>query len=184
MMKADTAILVMDLKDSFLKMLPGSESIKKNAAQALDTARSAGWPVIYIKPEFREGTPELHADNKFFSFAKDRMDRAGGHPEDTFATEIAPREGDFVITKKRISAFCGTELEILLRSQGIRHLVMMGVMASGAVLSTVREAADRDYRITVISDACGDADQEVFRVLMEKIFPVQAEVITASELKM
>lgn len=182
-MKAETAILVMDLKDSFLTMLPDSESIKKNASLALDTARAAGWPVIYIKPEFRDGTPELHADNKFFSFVKDRMDRAGGNPEDTFAAEIAPREGDFVITKKRISAFCGTELEILLRSQGIRHLVMMGVMASGAVLSTVRDAADRDYRITVISDACGDADQEVFRVLMEKIFPVQAEIITASQIK-
>lgn len=49
------------------------------------------------------------------------------------------------------------------------------------VLSTLRDAADRDYWLTVLSDACADADEEVHRVLTEKIFARQAEVLTVAE---
>ena len=46
---------------------------------------------------------------------------------------------------------------------------------------TVREAADKDYRITVLSDGCADADEEVHRVLTTKVFPRQADVMTVDE---
>jgi nicotinamidase-related amidase len=49
------------------------------------------------------------------------------------------------------------------------------------VLSTVRQAADLDYRITVLADGCLDADPEVHRVLTEKIFPRQADVVSVAE---
>ena len=63
----------------------------------------------------------------------------------------------------------------------VRHIVLAGIATSGVVLSTIREAADKDYRITVLSDCCGDADDEVHRVLTRKIFPRQADVITLEE---
>ena len=50
-----------------------------------------------------------------------------------------------------------------------------------AMVSTLREAADRDYQLTVLSDACLDADPEVQRVLMEKVFSRQAQVLTVTE---
>ncbi len=50
-----------------------------------------------------------------------------------------------------------------------------------AVLSTLRQAAGLDYRITVLSDACADTDPEVHRVLMEKVFPRQAVVASTGE---
>ena len=49
------------------------------------------------------------------------------------------------------------------------------------MLSTTRQAADLDFRITILSDACADADPEVHRVLMEKVFPRQATVTTTAE---
>ena len=52
---------------------------------------------------------------------------------------------------------------------------------SGVVLSTLREAADHDYQLTVLSDTCVDGDAEVQRVLIEKIFPRQAEILTVAE---
>ena len=64
----------------------------------------------------------------------------------------------------------------MLRAGGIDHLVLAGIATSGVVLSTLRQAADLDYRLTVLADGCLDADPEVHRVLTEKVFPRQAGV--------
>jgi nicotinamidase-related amidase len=69
----------------------------------------------------------------------------------------------------------------VLRAKGIDSLVLSGIATSGVVLSTIRQAADLDFGITVLSDACLDADAEVHRVLMEKVFPRQANVMTVHE---
>jgi nicotinamidase-related amidase len=86
-----------------------------------------------------------------------------------------------IVVKKRISAFAGSDLEVLLRANDIRHLVLCGIATSGVVLSTLREAGDKDFALTVLSDLCADTDSEVHRVLLEKVFPRQARVITAAE---
>jgi nicotinamidase-related amidase len=66
----------------------------------------------------------------------------------------------------------------VLRSGGIDSLVLAGIATSGVVLSTVRQAADLDYQLTVLADGCLDADPEVHRVLTEQVFPRQAEITT------
>ena len=95
--------------------------------------------------------------------------------------EVAPLPNELIITKKRVSAFTGSDLELILRSQNIKHIVLTGISTSGVVLSTLREAADKDYRITILADCCADLDEEVHRVLITKIFPRQATVINVSE---
>ncbi len=67
---------------------------------------------------------------------------------------------------------------MILKAQNISHLVLTGIASSGIVLSTVREAADKDYQLTVVSDGCADFDTEIHNFLMDKIFPKQAEVVT------
>ena len=91
---------------------------------------------------------------------------------------LSPVAGDVVVVKRRVSAFTGSDLEVVLRALEVDQLVLAGIATSGVVLSTVREAADRDYRLTVLADACADQDDEVHRVLTEKVFPRQAEVTT------
>jgi nicotinamidase-related amidase len=56
-----------------------------------------------------------------------------------------------------------------------------GIATSGVVLSTLRQAADLDYRLTVLADGCGDGDPEVHRVLTEKVFPRQADGTTVDD---
>jgi nicotinamidase-related amidase len=85
------------------------------------------------------------------------------------------------VTKRRVSAFTGSDLAVVLRALGAGTLVLAGIATSGVVLSTVREAADLDFRLTVLSDGCLDADPEVHRVLTEKVFPRQADVCTIAE---
>jgi len=94
---------------------------------------------------------------------------------------LTPGPGEPVIVKRRVSAFTGSDLDVLLRGAGADTLILAGLSTSGVVLSTVRQAADLDYRLTVLADACADRDEEVHRVLTEKVFPRQALVTTTDE---
>jgi nicotinamidase-related amidase len=101
------------------------------------------------------------------------------------ATALHPDLGrspsDLVVVKRRVSAFAGSDLDVVLRALGIDHLVLSGIATSGVVLSTVREAADRDFRLTVLKDGCVDGDPEVHRVLVDKVLPRQADVTSVAD---
>jgi nicotinamidase-related amidase len=101
------------------------------------------------------------------------------------STEPHPRlirgKGEAIVTKKRISALAGSDLALILRAHNVGHLLVAGIATSGVVLSTVREAADLDYRLTVLADICLGDDDEVHRVLTHKVFPRQADVIGSSD---
>ena len=95
---------------------------------------------------------------------------------------IAPTDGDVVVRKSRVGAFSTTDLAEQLSARGIDTLILAGISTSGVVLSTVRDAADRDYRVVVLSDASADPDPEVHAFLLERIFPRQATITTTAAL--
>ncbi|GAA5193609.1 hypothetical protein GCM10023322_56040 [Rugosimonospora acidiphila] len=84
--------------------------------------------------------------------------------------------------KTRFGAFSTTDLYASLLGQGIDTLILAGISTGGVVLSTLRHAADEDYRIYVLADAIADPDPEVHRVLLEKVFPHQADIINTEDL--
>jgi nicotinamidase-related amidase len=181
--KTGTAVLIMDYENDIVSMLPESAriSLLEKAGTIVKASRQAHIPIIYIVVRFRDGYPEINAQNKLFSNLKD----SGRLREGSFGADInakvAPQSGDIIVTKRRVGAFSTTDLETVLRSQNINTLVLFGVSTSGVVLSTVRWAADADYKLVVISDACADRDAEVQRVLMDKVFPWQATVVNTQE---
>jgi nicotinamidase-related amidase len=169
----NTALLVMDVQEGIVERL-GDDSLLEHVGRAIAAARSAGIPVIYVKVDFRPGFPEVSPRNKAFSQVAGSGflgDKARVHPA------VAPEPGDVEVTKRRVSAFTGSDLEVVLRAQQIGRLVLTGIATSGVVLSTLREAADKDYELVVLSDCCADGDLEVDRVLLEKVFPRQADVL-------
>ena len=175
------SLLVMDVQNGIVKRFNEKPEIMAPFKLALNVARRSGISVIFIRVAFREGYPEISAKNKTFS----ALPEIGHMTATEFSTQIhnsvAPLPGEPVVTKLRVSAFAGSDLEVILRSRGIDTLVLTGIATSGVVLSTLREAADKDYGLVVLSDACLDADPEVHRVLIEKLFPRQANVLTVSE---
>jgi nicotinamidase-related amidase len=177
-----TALLVMDVQGATLKNVKDSAAFLQPVRTAIEKARTNGIHVIYVVVGFRKGYPEVNPNNKSFSALKNNtsmnLDMEESYRVDAL---IAPQPGDVVVIKKRVSAFAGSDLEVILRSYGVQHLVLLGIATSGVVLSTLREAADKDYTLTVLSDCCADMDEEVHRVLTAKIFPRQAEVITSTE---
>jgi nicotinamidase-related amidase len=94
---------------------------------------------------------------------------------------VAPEPGDVVVTQPRVSAFAGSDPDVVLQAAGTDALVLTGISTGGVVLSTVRQAADLDFSLTVLSDGCADPDAEVHRVLCEKVFPRRAQVLTVAD---
>ncbi len=177
----NTALLVMDVQEATMKMLKESEAFISSISKAIETARGSGIRVIYVVVGFRRGYPEVSSANKAFMRLKNGAMDFDTDKEGRIHASVAPQPGDILVTKKRVSAFTGSDLEVVLRSLGITHLLLTGIATGGVVLSTVREAADKDYAITVLSDCCGDVDEDIHRVLTTKIFPRQADVMTVDE---
>jgi nicotinamidase-related amidase len=177
-----TVLLVMDVQRGIVGRFADDPGYLRRLSGAVAAARGAGVPVVYVVVGFRPGHPEVSARNRTFSAL---AATGGGFVEGSPAAEIhpaiAPEPGDLVVTKRRVSAFTGSDLDVLLRGLGAGTLVLTGIATSGVVLSTLRQAADLDYRLVVLADACLDADPEVHRVLTEKVFPRQADVRTVAE---
>jgi nicotinamidase-related amidase len=177
----NTALLVMDMQIGILGMLPEAASLIGNVAKAIETARDKKVPVIYVTVGFRQGAPEINMNNKGFASAKERFANVNMDEFTKVHPDIAPLADEVIVMKRRVSAFTGSDLEVVLRAFGIQHIVLTGIATSGVVLSTLREAADKDYRLTILADCCADGDEEVHRVLTTKVFPRQAEVLAVKE---
>ena len=178
--RSRTAVLVMDYENDILGMLPekAQAPLLERASAILKGAREAHVPIIYVVVRFRNGYPEVNRLNKRFSNLKETGRLREGTPGAEIHARVAPQPGDIVVTKRRVGAFSTTDLETILRANNISSLALLGISTSGVVLSTVRWAADMDYQLLVVADACADFDDEVHRVLTEKVFPGQATVVT------
>jgi nicotinamidase-related amidase len=179
--RARSAVLIMDYQAAVVTgFVSDHEALLKRSAEVLSKSRGAGLKIIYIVVNFRPGYPEVSPRNVNFNAVRQSgrfIAEAGTevHPA------VAPQPGDIVVVKHRVGAFPGTDLDMILRANDIETLVMFGIATSGVVLSTLRHAADADYRLVVLKDCCSDRDAEVHRVLVEKVFPRQAKVVTAAE---
>lgn len=178
-----TALLLMDYQQGIVSRVPDADALVDRAAAALDLARRAGVTVGYVRVALSDAEAAAVPErNRTFS----ALGRSGGmgpdDPNTAIVERLAPRPGDVTVRKVRVGAFSTTDLDDQLRRRGIDTLVLAGISTSGVVLSTLRDAADRDYRLVVVDDLCADTDREVHRVLVEQVFPRQADVIRVEEL--
>jgi nicotinamidase-related amidase len=174
------ALLLMDYQVGIVTR-HGAEAAVAAAAEAAGRARAAGVPVYWVQVGFRPGYPEVSRRNRMFSALAEAGQLVLGDPATALHPALRPEPDEVVVTKKRVSAFAGSDLDAILRAAGIDTLVLGGVATSGVVLSTTRQAADLDYGLIVLGDACAEADAEVHRVLLEKVFPRQADVTTVGD---
>ncbi len=179
---SNTALLVMDMQDGIVAMLPDATKILGNVSKAIAAAREHNIPVIYVVVGFRKGIPEVSENSsKMFAGGKAHFSTLDLDAFMKVHSDLAQAEGEVTVIKRRVSAFTGSDLEVILRAYGIQHIVLTGIATSGVVLSTLREAADKDYKITVLADCCADRDEEVHNVLTTKVFPGQADVVNVED---
>ena len=176
--RGHTALLIADFYADIMNTLPHAteRSVVEKAAAVQAAAREAGVMVCYCATVFRPGYPEIGQRNKTFSQRKFSGQAAAPDPMDVIHPLVRPIEGEVVVGKHRVNALYGTGLDVVLRANDIRNLVIFGYATSGVVLSTVRYAADLDYNLIVIEDCCSDSDVDVHKFLTQRIFPRQSEV--------
>jgi nicotinamidase-related amidase len=174
---ARTALLIMDLQNGILARHPDGEAFVASLARAREAARAAGLTIGYVRVALTAEEAEQVPPTSRFADAGERLN--ADSPATRIVDRLAPAPDEIVVRKQRVGAFSTTDLAAQLAERGIDTLVLAGLVTSGVVLSTVRDAADRDYRLVVLSDGCWDADPEVHRVLTEKVFP-RAGVTVAS----
>ncbi len=127
------------------------------ANQALDGARTRGWPVILVKVGFRAGYPELAAHAPILGRARDLGALQLGDWGTEFHADLAVQPGDPVLVKHRLSPFHGTALDTMLRAAGIGRLLLGGVSTAWALQAAAREGHDRDFQVVLVEDACAAA---------------------------
>jgi nicotinamidase-related amidase len=179
-----SALLLMDFQPAILGGRPAAAPALARAVAALGLARRVNLQVVFVRVAF---TPQDYGSvpdrNKIFAGIRERARSSDPAPET--AQDVHPdlvrTDRDIVVTKTRVGAFSTTNLAQHLNARGIDTLILGGVSTSGVVLSTVRDAADRDYRLLVLADCCWD-EPEVHDLLIERVFPRQADVIDVAGL--
>jgi nicotinamidase-related amidase len=172
-----TALLTLDFQQGIFGFAPGAVAAVPAAAKAVEFARQRKIQIIHVGLGFEAGHPEIPDTNARFKMVKQNNMFVKGTPSAAFHEAIA-RPGELIVYKQRVGGFSENQLHLILRSLGIENLILFGISTSGITLSTLRRAFDLDYQCTVLKDACFDPDEEVHRVLTEKIFVAQATVMT------
>jgi nicotinamidase-related amidase len=180
----EAALLLLDYQTGIIGMLPDGDALVVRAAAAAQTFRAAGGRIGYVRVAFTaDDVRALPPRNKMAARVATMPDMVrADSPATTIDARLAPAPHDIVVRKTRVGPFSTTDLDAQLRAAGVTTLVLAGISTSGVVISMVREAADRDYRLVVLRDACADPEADVHSFLMDRIIPRQADVIDVAAL--
>jgi nicotinamidase-related amidase len=174
---------VLDYQPAVLGLFPNAAELLNRLGSALALGRQSGMYVGYVWVAFDDaGYDDVPTTNKQFRPLADARLFGDGTPDATVHETVAPHDEDIVARKTRVGAFSTTDIDKQFRQRGITTLILAGLTTSGAVLSTVRDAADHDYEILVLADASADPDADLHELLIERVFPTQAHVITTEPL--
>jgi nicotinamidase-related amidase len=175
---AHTALVVVDLQRDFcapgwafdrlgvdLSMYP---PLIPRVVRLVERARAAGVRVVYLQmtalPDGASDSPaQLRFNLKLSHLARERTGEPlsytrDGSPGQEMLDELAPQPGDLVVKKYRSSGFWGTNLDLLLRSNGIKTVVVCGCTTEGCVESTARDAMFNDYYVVIAEDCVASDD--------------------------
>ncbi|WP_308192793.1 cysteine hydrolase [Mycolicibacterium sp. OfavD-34-C] len=179
----ECALLVAGCQPGILESLPDADNLVLKINAAIDIVRLHSGHIVFTQMAFDDldfrFTPTT---NREFSPLA-REGRFRNHTaESAIHPAVAVHPNDITVRTTRLGAFSTSDLDEQLTNLGVTTLIVSGAHTSGTVLSTVREAADRDYRLVILSDCCADPDTEIHQFLMARIFPRQAEITSAAEL--
>ena len=179
---AHTALLIVDMQNDFCLKGFGADragrdispaaAIIPSIARLLAAARSAGVAIAHVgfstlKDHRSDSGPWL-AQRRRSSFSSDRLCVEGTEGA-AFVNELSPAAGEYVVLKHRYSAFTGTSLDALLRSQSIKTVVVTGVSTNACVESTARAAFDLNYYVCVPPECVASWNQALHEATLANV---------------
>lgn len=169
-MKANrSALVAVDLQGENAAggvwQVAGYETILANAAKTIEAARAAGIPVIYSRHALDPAGHDAQRHEPRDAEGRPLASRSDS-PAVGICDEVRPQPGDVVFDKQRFSAFYGTKLDLLLSQVDAEHLIVLGCWTEACLETTVWDAIWRDYRVTLVLDACGSFNTFAHKVAM------------------
>ncbi len=175
-----TALIVVDMQNAFCKkggmvdVLKGLddgqvERVIKTNEKVIKASRRQGIKVIYLRMSYRPDMANAGGPESPNYWKESGAVAMHEHPEwkNRFLTigtwdweivdELKPQPEDIVVDKSRYSGFVNTELDAILRTHNIKHLLFLGFATNVCVESTLRDAFFHDYFPIIVSDGCGHA---------------------------
>jgi ureidoacrylate peracid hydrolase len=195
-----TALIVIDMQNDFLapegligaegRDLAEAQRMAERLPELLSTARRAGVLVVFVRNIYTSDRNFFLSDAWLEQAARRR---AGGYTRipvcasgswaGDFYGNNRPEPHEPVVTKHRYSSFYNTDLDTILRANGIRTVVLTGVVTNVCVETTAREAFVRDYYVAVVNDGTAAYEPEDHEMTLKNIDRFFGEVTTIAELK-
>lgn len=189
----ETALVLIDVQRDFCspdgKMaawgadLSAIDAAADRIERLAAAARGAGMPVVFVA---LVTSPDTDSPAMLEWYGRQGIDASAAAvcrsgTEGAAYYRIFPAAGDLQVTKQRYSAFVGTNLELLLRSKGIRKLVAAGFTTECCVESTVRDGFMRDYETFVVSDACAAYERDLHDASLKSMALNFATVVSTEQ---
>jgi biuret amidohydrolase len=191
---AETALLVIDIQNTYLEAKPDPAddarwqpffarmraTVIPNSARLIAACRARGVETIFariacLKPDGRDRSlSQKKPGFNYLLLPKEREDSQ-------IVPELAPEDGEIVITKTTDSALTGSNLRLILHNMGIRNVVVAGIFTDQCVSSTVRSLADESFNVVVVEDCCAAATMDLHQKELEIINMIYCHVATLEE---
>jgi maleamate amidohydrolase len=158
------------------------ETCRDVARDLASEARRRGVPLVFTRVEYpldKEAEPARLFRRKIAGLACWEV----GNPLGAFTTELAPQDGDIVVTKEFPSAFFGTDLADQLHARDIDTVLVTGLTTSGCVRASALDALCHGFAPLVVRDACGDREAAIHEANLFDLQAKYADVITAAQAK-
>lgn len=175
------ALIVIDMVYDFVNesgrvYYPSNKQVLQNINTLIPKAREEGWLVIFIQHSHRQGK----FDKATVVGRRNCMEEDGGDALD----ESLPidYQQDFILKKRRYSAFAYTDLDLILKEHGIQTVVICGTKTNNCVRSTVEDAYHLDYRVFVLEDCVGTDSEEVNAIYLKDIHKYYGTVSTSDRI--
>jgi len=174
-----SALIVVDMVRDFtdpdgLVFYPENRVILPRIREVWQYCRAKGFMIVFMQHCYRKDKP----DKNLVSMRPNCIEGSGGEDIDPM---LAVQPSDYVIKKRRYSAFFGTDLDLVLRENGVREVVIVGTKTNCCIRATVTDAYYLDYAPVVLTDCVATNDPVVNQVHLTDIQKYLGRVMSAQE---
>jgi Isochorismatase family. len=178
---AKTALIIVDMVRDFTSpdgkvFYPQNQAILPNIQKVLAKCREYGALIIFIRNSYRKDK----YDKNLQTMRVNCIEGTGGDEIDP-SLKVDPVK-DYVIKKRRYSSFFGTDLDLVLRENGVKNVIVVGTKTNCCIRATVTDAYYLNYEVYVVSECVATNDETVNRVHLEDINKYLGHVVTMDEL--
>ncbi len=173
------AVLVIDVVKDFTDPAgkvshPQAADIVPHIAEFVDAARARGARVIWVIDQHRAGKPDWELEN-----VRDHCTE--GTPGVELAPPLAPQPEDYVLNKRRYSAFFATDLDLILRDNRIDTLFLAGTKTNVCIRATAQDAFQNNYRVIVPRECVSTDKDHLHTANLEDIDKYMGRVMPVAE---